>query len=293
MFALLAAVSSLFIWKAIKGLFVYSMAHEFCSHIVLIPFISLALIYVERKTIFPAAQSSPIPGWIALVSGAVLYWTAGRSNFIQDGNRYLVAAAFSIVLVWVGSFLLCYGNQAARAAIFPLLFLLLMIPMPDSVLYRVIHLLQQGSTEIAYLLFKSVRVPVFREGFFLYLPKVTIEVATECSGIRSSMALLITCLLAAHLFLRTYWKMVFFVALVFPLSILKNGIRITTLALLSIYVDPRFLFGSLHRDGGIVFFLLVLAILAPVLVLLQKAEDRNGGSNGTIHRKAGAEFAGG
>lgn len=292
MFALFAAASSLLLWEAIKGLFVYAMAHESCSHVVLIPFISLALVYVERKKIFLAAQSSPVAGWTALVSGVVLYWTAGRNDSIQDGNGYVVAAAFSIVLVWVGSFLLCYGNQAARAAVFPLLFLLLMIPLPDSVLNRTIYLLQQGSTEIAYLLFKFLKVPVFREGFLLYLPKVTIEVATECSGIRSSMALLITCLLAAHLFLRTYWKMAFFVALVFPLAILKNGIRIATLALLSIYVNPRFLYGSLHRDGGIVFFMLDLAILGPVLLLLQRAEVRNG-SNGIIHRKAGPEFAGG
>ena len=85
--------------------------------------------------------------------------------------------------------------------------------------------------------------------------------------------LLITCLLAAHLFLRTYWKLALFVALAFPLAIVKNGIRITTLTLLSIYVDPGFLSGSLHRDGGVVFFLLALALLAPILLLMQGAED--------------------
>jgi exosortase/archaeosortase family protein len=57
-----------------------------------------------------------------------------------------------------------------------------------------------------------------------------------------------------------------------PLSIIKNGIRITTLTLLAVYVDPSFLTGDLHKKGGFVFFLLALAILFPILLLLQKSE---------------------
>jgi exosortase/archaeosortase family protein len=56
--------------------------------------------------------------------------------------------------------------------------------------------------------------------------------------------------------------------------ILKNGIRIVTLSLLAVYVDPSFLFGKLHHDGGIVFFLLGLLLLLPVLLLLQRGESR-------------------
>ena len=58
----------------------------------------------------------------------------------------------------------------------------------------------------------------------------------------------------------------------FPLAVVKNGIRITTLTLLSVYVDPGFLTGRLHHEGGFVFFFLALAILAPVLLLLQRSE---------------------
>jgi exosortase len=113
---------------------------------------------------------------------------------------------------------------------------------------------------------------VLRDGFLLTVPGVTIEVAKECSGIRSSMALLITCLIAAHLFLRTTWKRALFALLALPLALVKNGIRIVTLTLLSVYVDPSFLTGNLHHKGGFVFFLLALAILAPVLLLLEKSE---------------------
>ena len=66
--------------------------------------------------------------------------------------------------------------------------------------------------------------------------------------------------------------MLVFVLFAFPLGLVKNGIRITTLTLLAVYVDPSFLTGNLHHDGGFVFFLLALAMLAPVLLLLEKSD---------------------
>ena len=63
-----------------------------------------------------------------------------------------------------------------------------------------IYFLQCGSTSVAYFLFRILGVPVLRQGFLLTVPGVTIEVAKECSGIRSSMALFITCVFAARRF---------------------------------------------------------------------------------------------
>jgi exosortase/archaeosortase family protein len=57
--------------------------------------------------------------------------------------------------------------------------------------------------------------------------------------------------------------------------IIKNGIRIVTLTLLANYVDPGFLHGNLHREGGVVFFMIGLLLLVPVLWLLQRGESRD------------------
>jgi exosortase len=239
-----------------------------------IPVLSLYLLYVERKVVFRELRSSIALGSALIVTGAALYWRAMVHSSLQSPAEYLPGATLAIVLVWMGGFLICYGYRAWRAAIFPLLFLLLMVPLPEPVLDRTIYLLQVGSTSLSFWLFKLVGVPVFRQGFLLSVPGQTIEVAKACSGIRSSIALLITCLLAAHLFLRTPWKILLFIVLVFPVSIVKNAIRIVTLTLLGVYVDPSFLRGSLHHDGGFVFFLLALALLFPVLLLLQKSEPQ-------------------
>lgn len=272
MFGAFVLLSVVVCWSALKALTLFSLQHESSSHVVLIPLISIYLLYTERARILQIVRPSILTGGAIVLVALGFYFVTFHLQFTNGPEKFLPSATLAMVMLWLGGFLLCYGPAAWQRASFPLLFLLLMIPLPAAILDSTIYYLQSGSTEIAYLLFRAVGVPVLREGFILHVPHQSIEVAKECSGIRSSVALFITCLLAAHLFLRTKWKMLVFVSLALPLAIIKNGIRITTLTLLAVYVDPSFLTGSLHHDGGFVFFFLALAILFPVLLFLQKSE---------------------
>jgi exosortase len=272
-FGAFVVISAIVFWRTLTAWFAYSVHNPSGSHIVLIPLVSLFLIFRERQRIFSRVRPSIVAGLGVMLLGIAFHWIATRNPLSSPGDDSLSVAALAILLIWVGGFLASYGLAAAREAAFPLLFLLLMIPLPERFLNWTIELLQRGSTEISYLLFNMVGVPALKQGFVISVPGISIEVAAECSGIRSSLALLITCLLAAHLYLQTPWKIAVFVLLVLPLSIIKNGIRIVTLTLLSLYVDPRFLTGSFHRDGGFVFFLLALLLLFPVFLALEKSEN--------------------
>ncbi len=174
--------------------------------------------------------------------------------------------------MWIAAFVFCYGTQSFQAALFPLLFLLLMIPIPTVLLDQVIFVLQKGSAIATYGLFKLMGMPVLWQGFKFSLPGVDIEIAKECSGIRSSLALFITGTLAAHFFLQTHWKKVALVLLTFPIAILKNAARIVTISSLGVYVDQGYLTGRLHHKGGFVFSILALAMFVPSLFLLQRSE---------------------
>ena len=90
-------------------------------------------------------------------------------------------------------------------------------------------------------------VPYHREGFVFELPGVAIRVAEECSGIRSTLALLITTVLASYIFLKSSWKRLVLCLAVVPIAIFKNSLRIATLSTLSVYVNPSFLQGNLHH----------------------------------------------
>jgi exosortase len=160
------------------------------------------------------------------------------------------------------------------------LFLLLMIPLPTVALDSIVLALQKGSAVVTYALFKLFGVPVFWQHFKFLLPGVEIEIAEECSGIRSSLALFITSLVAGHVFLQSTWRRVAFSLFTVPVVIFKNAVRIVTISCLGVYVDPGFLHGQLHRYGGLPFSLVSLAILVPFLLLLQTGERSHGKSPG-------------
>jgi exosortase len=209
-----------------------------------------------------------------ILIGIVVYFLGKNLEIRINDNDYASIIALSAVMFINGAFILFYGLQAFKAALLPLLFLIFMIPVPTYLMDRIIHFLQVGSTECANLLFLATGLPFLREGFVFHLSSQSIEVAKQCSGIRSGLALFITALLAGYLFLTTWWKKIILVICVIPIAMFKNGIRIVTLTLLGTYVDPRILGSSLHREGGIPFFILALLLLAPILYFLRKSEKK-------------------
>jgi exosortase len=272
-FGLLVGLTVAIFWTSLTTLIRFSFKDEHYSHIVLIPFVSACLVGLHRTRVF-ARVTTNVPAGSTLLGIGGLWTLIGEAALGPTSvNDRLSTVVAGIVVMVVGAFVLCYGLAAVRAARFPVLFLFLMVPIPDVVLSRVIFWLQTGSAEVSAVMFELTGVPVLRTGFLFALPGVTIEVARECSGIRSSLALLITSLLAGHMFLRSVWAQAALALATLPLLIVKNGIRIVTLSLLSIYVDPGYLDGSLHHQGGIVFFVLALILLAPVLRVLQKSEQ--------------------
>jgi exosortase len=83
------------------------------------------------------------------------------------------------------------------------------------------------------MLFAISGTPILRNGALFELPGITIEVAQECSGIRSSWVLFITTLAASYLFLRSGWKRAVLIAFVIPLAIVRNALRIWVIGLLA------------------------------------------------------------
>jgi exosortase len=266
-------VFSLFLFiKPVGNLIRLSLSQDDASYLVLIPFISAVVLCLERNRIFAQISfDKPLAGIFLLIATVVALASHFAGALPLLGLK-LSTSIIALALLWVSGFAFFFGKAALKAGYFPFLLLLLMVPIPNFLLDRIIGLLQEGSAWITGALFDLMGVPVLREGLVFHLAKATIEVAKECSGIRSSMALLILALLVAHFRLRNFWNKILFVACGLFMMILKNGVRIATLTLLAVYVDPDFLFGRLHHQGGVVFFLLGLVLLLPILWLLQRSE---------------------
>ena len=273
-FLLFLVLSIMLFYNPLELLVKSSLDNELYSHIILIPMVSLYLIFTRWREIFQNNGTSFIPGSIFIVVGVGLYFVGGEFVMRLDQNDFLSMMTFAAVHCWIGGFVLFFGLESSRRALFPLLFLLFMVPVPGFLMERVIHLLQVWSTEVSYGIFKLTGVPIFREGFTFHLPGVSVEVAKQCGGIRSSLVLFIVSVLAGHLFLASWKRKVILSLWVLPITIVKNAIRIVTLTLLAVYVNPRILDSTLHRRGGIPFFVVALSLFGVVLWFLVRSESR-------------------
>jgi exosortase len=274
LFLAFSMVTIVIFYDYIRKLTTLSFQNELYSHIILIPLVSGYFIFSKRRELFSDVKYSFTSGMTILFIGLVLYIIGLNQEISLTQNDFLSLIVFSAVTFWIGGFVFFYGLKSFRIGTFPLLFLFFLAPIPDVAIEKIILLLQMGSAEVTYGFFKLTGVRVLREGFTLNLAGISIEVAKQCSGIRSTIALFLTSIIAGELFLQTRWRKIAFVMSIFPITILKNGLRIVTLSLLGIYVDRRILFSELHKSGGIPFFVVALALLAPILWLLRKSENR-------------------
>jgi exosortase len=275
-FALLFAVSLLIGWRPLCANFALALRASEYTHLLLIVPISAALIFTERSMLKPASASGLGLGLgstllvIAILIGGCSHWMSG-----SPADIHLSVSMLAIVIWWIGSFVVCFGIRAARLFLFPLCFLFWLVPTPALILSKIVAVWQQGSAISASWLFLALGIPVRQDGILLSIPGLSLEVAQECSSLRSSLMLVVTSMVLAHLFLRSFWRQTAVVLVAIPLSIAKNGVRIFTLAMLGTRVDPGFLHGTLHRKGGILFFLLALFGVLLWLWLLSRGEPVN------------------
>jgi exosortase len=273
-FLLFWVLSLVAFWEPLAQLITLGANDERYSYILTIPFISGLLIYLDRKGFFSQPSFCAAAGLPWLLAGGMFFWMVQAQSSSLNQNDRLSLLVLAIFLVWTAGFLVFYGPQVAKRAIFPVSFLILIVPLPPVILDRIILALQVGSADISFVLFKILRVPVFRDGLKFALPGVDIEIATQCSGIRSSMSLFIASILVGHTLLRSGWRRACLCLLTLPVVIFKNAVRIVTISWLGIYADQRFFFGKLHHAGGLPFSLIALAILGALLFFLRRTEAR-------------------
>jgi len=271
MFIGFSLIALALVFEPLQDLMDSAKRSDYYSHIILIPFVTGYLIYSKKKDLLGNPSPSYGMGGILLLLGLALYALGFYQAKGLNLNDQVALLVFSSVVFWTGGFMFLYGLDAFRMNPFPFLFLIFMIPIPNILIGKIIYALQFGSTEVSEVLFYLIGVPYQREGFVFHLPGVSVEVAEVCSGIRSSLALFITGILAGHFFLDRFWKKAVLAVVVFPVTVFKNGIRIISLSLLGAYVDSRFLTGGfLHHSGGFLFFIPALALLGFALWALRR-----------------------
>ncbi len=255
-YAVFVALLSLAFISPLVALFRHAMKEELHSHILLIPVVSLYLAGIQRENLPKDRKASPI-GWVLFGLLAVAVYgvpmLAGWGGDWSLNDRLTQLTTCYVLLLVAGGFAIL-GTTWMRVLAFPFAFLIFMIPMPDAFIIGLEEWLMRVSAQTAEVLFNLTGTPVHRDGQLIELPGMSLMVARECSGIRSTVVLFITSVLASYMFLKSPWHRGILVALVIPLGILRNGFRVLVIGLLCVHIGPDMIDSWVHHQGGPLFF---------------------------------------
>lgn len=181
--------------------------------------------------------------------------------FIGSLGAELFTSRFSLLVLIAGIILFLAGWKMLRAVVFPLAFLIFMIPIPVIIYNQITFPLQLIASRLATVWLEVVGVPVLRDGNVLVLSNFSLEVAEACSGIRSLMSLIALAVAYGHLAEPRRWVRYALVVLMVPSAIVTNAMRIMGAGVLAHKFGPQAAEGFLHQFSGWVVFLATLVLI--------------------------------
>jgi exosortase len=224
------------------------------SHGFLVPPFAAYLVWTKRTTL---SRTELRPGWsgLAIVAAGLAILVLG----IFGAELFL--SRISLLIVLAGLMLSFGGRKLLAELRFPLLILLLAIPIPAIIYNQITLPLQTLAASAAGALLPVFAVPVLREGHIIVLPTMKLEVAQACSGIRSLMSLLTVSILYGYFLEKSLWKRTVLALASVPIAIAANCLRIVGTGLCVQYWDPDKALGFFHEFSGWVIFLVSLLCL--------------------------------
>jgi exosortase len=229
------------------------------SHGFLIIPIAAYLAWERRGRFIAAATNTSLFGLVVVV-GSILVLMAGVLG------AELFVTRISLLGALVGSLLFLFGWQRVRVMVFPLAFLLLMIPIPAIIFNQIAFPLQLLASRVGEVTLSAADIPVLREGNVLILANTTLEVAEACSGIRSLVSLLTLGIVLGYLADPRAWTRVLIALSTIPVAILANGARVAGTGIAAHRFGPEAAQGFFHEFSGWVVFVVAFAML----MLLQR-----------------------
>ena len=261
--ALVAAASLVVYLPIISSLVRQWASDENYSHGFLIVPFAVFFGWQQRRALLREPMRPSAWGAV-LVAFSLLLLAAG----VLGAELFL--SRVSLIGIVAGSIVFLWGWRHLRRLAFPVLFLLLMVPLPAIVFNQVAFPLQLLASRAGEAVISTAGIPVVREGNILVLPSTTLEVAEACSGIRSLVSLLALGLVMGKLREPRRWARVVLAFLTIPVAIVANAARVAGTGLMAQWIGPAAAQGFFHEFSGWVVFVLALALLMGVARMLSR-----------------------
>ena len=224
------------------------------GHGFFVPLFSGYILWRERER-WTKTEIKPANFGLVVMIGAIgllLLGSLGAELFISR---------FSLLVLLGGMILFLAGWRMLRAVSFPLGYLIWMIPLPVIIYNQITFPLQLIASRLATSWLELVQVPVLRDGNILVMSNYSLEVVEACSGIRSLMTLMALAVAYGYLVSPQRWVRYVLAALMVPIAIVTNAIRIMGAGILAHRFGPAAAEGFLHEFSGWAIFLVALLLM--------------------------------
>jgi len=224
------------------------------SHGFFVPAFSLFVVWQDRLRLATIRRTPSTWGLpIILFSMSVL--------ILGVFGAELFLSRVSLIMLIAGMIVFFWGWGMLRGVLFPLLFMILMVPIPAIVFSQITFPLQILASKLSATILPVCGVPVFREGNVINLPAMPLEVAQACSGIRSLLSLTTLAIMYGYLMEKRPVIRVALALASIPIAVAANGLRIVGTGLLVQYWDPDKAEGFFHLFSGWLIFVVSLLML--------------------------------
>ena len=227
----------------------FGARESYYSHGYLVPFVSLYLVYRKRKDLRKLKVKPCFFGIVILVAGIIIY-------LVSLSLRINFTAYLALPVVIFGIVLYLGGRGFAGALLFPIAFLVFMLPLPEVLIIGISFKLKILAAQGATFLVNKMGIDAQRAGSTIYYPGGFLLVGDPCSGLRSlitflALGALFTQFCLAHVFKKT----LLFISSV-PIAIMSNLLRLTFLLLAGYIYGEKATKGFIHDFSGIMVFVL-------------------------------------
>ena len=252
------------VWKSLLG--TWSNSEDY-SHAFLIMPISLYLVWGKKERLREIPVSVSKAGLVLLFFSLLLY-------LLAFFGKITTVASFSLVVTMVALVWSLFGLEVVKVLLFPLFFLLLMVPIPSQIYSASTIPLQLFVSKASTFIAMALDIPVFREGNVLHLPERTLQVVEACSGLRSIISLFTLSVVFGYISLRSNVNRALLAVAALPVAIFINIVRVLAMLIAFYCFNVDLTSGSLHTYFGLVIFIIALILLYFIAELILIIENK-------------------
>jgi exosortase len=243
-------------WPIIAGLSHTLRTSDDYSAGQLVPLVAVLFVWRDRKAL---KELQFVPCWSG---GLLLLLLAEAARFYGYLSMRPSIEQYAVVVALASLILLVAGWQVLHRLSWTLLFLFLMVPLPNMIHSRISPPLQRLATTGSVFLLEVCGTPVTQQGNVVLLGNdITMAVAEACSGLRMLTAFVIVAAFIAYMVRRPRWQKAVLLASSIPVAVACNIIRIFLTAMVMLYASVELGEKFFHDYAGYVMMLAAVSLI--------------------------------